>query len=94
MSTGVEIVRTPDILHGKPRIDGTRIGVYTLGAAAKSGATVDDLRSEYPALDSAQIEAALDYYESHPELMDYIRMQKAATERAITADSRALDGDS
>jgi len=94
MSTGVEIVRTPDILHGKPRIDGTRIGVYTLGTAAESGATVDDLCEEYPTLDRAQIEAALDYYESHPELIDYIRMQKAATGRAITAESRAPESDS
>jgi len=91
MSTGIEIVRTPDILHGKPRIDGTRIGVYTLGAAAESGASVDELLAEYPTLDRPQIEAAIEYYESHPELMDYIRMQKAATEHAITAEAHTPD---
>lgn len=87
MSTGVEIVRTPDILHGKPRIDGTRIGVYTLGAAVESGGSVDELLAEYPTLDRPQIAAAIEHYESHPELMDYIRMQKAATEHAITAET-------
>jgi len=91
MSTGVEIVRTPDILHGKPRIDGTRIGVYTLGVASESGATVDELLAEYPTLDRPQVEAAIEYYESHPELMDYIRMQKAATEQAITAEAHTPD---
>lgn len=93
MSTGVEIVRTPDVLHGKPRIEGTRIGVYTLGVAVESGASVEDLLDDYQTLDRPQIEAAIDYYDSHPELMDYIRMQKAATEQAITAESRALDTD-
>jgi len=93
MSTGVEIVRTPDVLHGKPRIEGTRIGVYTLGAAVESDASVADLLDDYPTLDRSQIEAAIDYYETHPELMDYIRMQKAATEQAIRTESRAPDPD-
>lgn len=31
LSTTVRIVKTPDILHGKPRIEGTRIGIFQVG---------------------------------------------------------------
>ena len=94
MSTTVEIVRTPDILHGKPRIEGTRIGVFTLGAAAESGATVEDLLDDYPDLDRAEVEAALDYYDAHPELMDYIRMQKESHKEDLAEQSRAPTAES
>lgn len=94
MNTAVEIVRTPDVLHGKPRVEGTRIGVFTLGSGVERGETVDDLLEEYPELDWAEIEAAIEYYETHPELMDYIRMQKQARKRAIAEQSRAPNADS
>lgn len=94
MSTAVKIVRTPDVLHGKPRIEGTRVGVYTLGTAADGGATVEDLLDEYPNLDRAEIEAALDYYESHEELMGYIRMQKQARRKELAEQSRAPNAES
>lgn len=88
MSTTVRIVKTPDVLHGKPRIDGTRVGVFTLGVAAREhGHSVDGLLDEYPHLDHEQIEAALEYYNAHPELMEYIRTQKEATERALADQS-------
>jgi uncharacterized protein (DUF433 family) len=94
MSSTVEIVRTPDVPHGKPRIEGTRIGVFTLGAAVGGGATVDDLLEEYPDLDRPEVEAALDYYDAHPELMDYIRMQKETRKRDFAEQSRAPTAES
>lgn len=33
----VAIVRTPDVLHGQPRIDGTRLGVFTIGESVRRG---------------------------------------------------------
>ena len=89
MSSTVEIVRTADVLHGKPRVEGTRIGVFTLGVAAEGGATVEGLLDDYPNLDRTEIEAALDYYDAHPELMDYIRMQKETRKRDFAEQSRA-----
>jgi hypothetical protein len=49
---------------------------------------------DYTDLDRAQIEAAIEYYETHPELMDYIRMRKRAHERAIVEESRGPNPDS
>lgn len=90
MSTTVRIVQTEDVLHGKPRIEGTRIGVFTLGVAAREhGVGVEELTDEYPALDREQIKAALDYYDEHPELMEYIQAQKRLQKQEVVAGSRA-----
>ena len=90
MSTTVRIVKTPDILHGRPRIEGTRVGVFTLGAAVREhGESVEGLLEEYPDLDREEIEAAIDYYDDHPELMDYIRTQKQLRKQEVLEQSRA-----
>ena len=90
MSTTVRIVKTPDVLHGRPRIDGTRVGVFTLGAAVRDhGESVEDLLREYPDLDREEIEAATNYYDDHPELMDYIRTQKRLGKQDVLEQSRA-----
>jgi uncharacterized protein (DUF433 family) len=90
MNTTVRIVRTADVLHGRPRIDGTRVGVYTLGVAARDhGTSVEDLLDAYPDLDREEIEAALDYYDDHPELMDYIRTQKRLRKEDVIKQSQA-----
>ena len=91
MSTTIRIVKTPDVLHGKPRIEGTRISVFSIGITAREhGATVEELLNDYPDLDRAQVQAALDYYDEHPELMEYIQTQKEATKTALSEQSRAL----
>ncbi|PSP91014.1 DUF433 domain-containing protein [Halobacteriales archaeon QS_4_66_20] len=90
MSTTVRIIKTPDVLHGRPRIEGTRVGVFTLGASRREhGESVEDLLEEYPDLDRKEIEAALDYYDDHPELMDYIRTQKRLRKQNVLEQSRA-----
>ena len=90
MSTTVRVVKTPDILHGRPRIEGTRVGVFTLGAAVREhDESVDNLSEEYPDLDGEEIEVALNYYDDHPELMDYIRTQKRSRKQDVLERSRA-----
>jgi uncharacterized protein (DUF433 family) len=90
MSTTVRIVKTPDVLHGRPRIEGTRVGVFTLGAAVREhDESLKKLLGEYPDLDRKEIKAAIDYYDDHPELMDYIRTQKPLRKQDILEQSRA-----
>ena len=63
MSTTIRIVKTPDVLHGKPRIKGTRIGVFTIGESVREGGQpVDDVLEAYPDLTRERITAALDYW--------------------------------
>lgn len=89
MSSTVRIVNTPDILHGKPHIEGTRVGVYELAGYI----TLNDVSVEHAAeefgLDEAQVQAAVEYYDTHPELMNMIRAQKEAHQNAIARRSRA-----
>ena len=92
MSTTVEIVKTPDVLHGKPRIEGTRIGVFMIAEGIHEGEwTVEQTLESYPDLSREQVEAALDYYDDHPKAMDVIRTRKEAHRRRALERSRAPD---
>jgi uncharacterized protein (DUF433 family) len=92
MSKAVEIVKTPDVLHGKPRIEGTRIGAFTIGESVRAGGqSIEDMLTAHPDLTREQVEAALDYYDDHPEAMDILRQQQAATRQRVLARSRAPD---
>jgi uncharacterized protein (DUF433 family) len=56
-----EMVNTPDVLRGKPRIKGTRIPVSLILGYLAAGTTYDEIIKEFPDLNKAQIEACLDY---------------------------------
>lgn len=90
MSTHIKIVKTPDVLHGKPRFEGMRIGVFMIAEGIREGEwTVEETLEAYPDLSRTQIEAGLDYYDDHPEAMDVIRQRKEANRRRIREQSRA-----
>ena len=56
-----EIVSTPDVLRGKPRIRGTRIPVSLILGYLAAGRTAEDIRREFPDLTPQQIAACLSY---------------------------------
>ena len=96
MSKSVEIVKTPDVLGGKPRIEGERIGVHTIGAMVRRGDFhIEDVVSEdhYQFLSEEQVEAALAYYDDHPEEMAAIRAENEAAIEHLRENSRAPDTD-
>jgi len=55
------IVSTPDVLSGKPRIDGTRIPVALILGYLAAGSTADEIIAEFPDLKCEDIAACLDY---------------------------------
>ncbi|TES91498.1 MAG: DUF433 domain-containing protein [Candidatus Cloacimonadota bacterium] len=55
------IVSTPDVLKGKPRINGTRIPVSLILGYLATGSTPEEIISEFPDLTKEQIAACLDY---------------------------------
>ena len=65
--TYAHIVKQPGYCGGKAAIDGTRIRVADVVAMHKQGASVDEIRLDYPQLSLAQVHAALAYYYDHPE---------------------------
>jgi len=55
------IVSTADVLHGKPRLQGTRIPVSLVLGYLAAGNTPDQVIAELPDLTKDQIAACLDY---------------------------------
>ncbi len=55
------IESTPNVLHGKPRIKGTRIPVSLILGYLAAGNSTDDIRQEFPDLTRKQIAACLDF---------------------------------
>jgi len=55
------IVTDPKIMLGKPVIKGTRLPVEIVVEKIANGATIDDLRKDYPFLREDDIRAALLY---------------------------------
>lgn len=53
------IISDPQILGGKPVIEGTRISVELILEFLRSGMTLDEILQEYPHLKRADLEAAL-----------------------------------
>ena len=64
MST--QIVSTPGVLGGKPRIEGTRISVELILEQLALGDTIDDLLDDYPHITREQILAVLAF--AHDQL--------------------------
>ena len=62
------IVSTPDVLGGKPRINGTRIPVALILGYLAEGNTPDEIVYQFPDLQRDQITACLDYAR---ELVEY-----------------------
>ena len=56
-----EIVNTPDVLRGKPRIRGTRIPVSLILGYLAAGRMAEDIRRVFPDLTPQQIVACLGY---------------------------------
>lgn len=66
MSTTIRIVETPDVLHGNPRIEGTRIGVFQIGELVRCEEwSIRDVTEQFD-LDRERAEAAVDYDDEIP----------------------------
>jgi uncharacterized protein (DUF433 family) len=70
-------------------LEGTRIGVFTVGELVRRRDwSRDDVRREFE-LDADQLDAALDYYDEHPELVETLRAQHAAGVTAVREQTRS-----
>lgn len=79
MSITANIVKTPDVLHGQPRIEGTRLGVFMLGEMIRNGNwTAEEVAEEWDELTHEHVKLVLDYYDSHPEEMAAHRREREA----------------
>lgn len=86
------IVEMPDVLGGKPRIDGTRIGVYFIHERIVGrGVDPKTLAVEHD-LDVADVYRALTYYYDYPERMAAIQSRREQRLEAAETNPRAATG--
>ncbi|NJN85693.1 MAG: DUF433 domain-containing protein [Leptolyngbyaceae cyanobacterium SL_7_1] len=83
---GTLIVRTPGILGGRPRIEGTRVSVQRITAWYKMGLSAEEIVDRMGNLSLVQVYAALTYYHANPEEIEaYLTAEKTDYER-LAAD--------
>jgi len=90
-----EIVETPDVLGGKPRIEGRRISVLHVVDQIQGGRTPEEVTTQFD-LTLGEVHTALAYYHEHPEEMRDLREQIAERvrehrEEAITGPEDLLE---
>lgn len=79
------IVETPGTLSGRPRIDGTRIGVLHVLSALECGHSPEEIASEtYPHLNVEQVTEAVEWLYNHSNLVYELRLDDlVAVEQGI-----------
>lgn len=84
------IVRTEDVLHGEPRIEGRRIGVRQIRVLVEeSGLPAAEVADRFD-LRVADVYAALTYYHEHPDEMAAIEAERERRIEASAADTPSL----
>jgi uncharacterized protein (DUF433 family) len=78
------IVQDPDVLGGKPYIEGHRIAVHHIAWWYLQGVSVEDLARDYE-LTPGEVHAALTYYYDHRAEVDRELAQEAAEHAARAA---------
>ena len=63
--TEPRIVRNPDIIGGKPIIEGTRLSVELILGWLVAGSSREELLASYPNLTNEQISACIEYALKH-----------------------------
>lgn len=84
-----EIVRSPDVLGGEPRIAGRRVSVRQVQAMIEERGLSPREVADRLDLTLADAESAVDYYRAHPREMERVRRRRreiveAHSEEAIT----------
>jgi uncharacterized protein (DUF433 family) len=79
---GTLITETPGICGGRPRIAGTGVSVRRVAGWYKLGLTPEEIATEIPHLDLAQVHAALAYYHANRDEMEaHMAAEKAEADR-------------
>ena len=64
------ITSNPEIAHGAPLIEGTRITIRTIAGYYQMGMNVDEILATLPHISPAQVHSALAYYFDHQDEID------------------------
>ena len=79
---GEMIVRSPNVIGGKPHLRGHRVGVHRVAGWWKLGLTVEEIGERLSTLNPAEIHAALAYYHLHrAEIDGYLQAEREACDQ-------------
>ena len=81
-----EIVETPEVLGGKPRIEDRRISVLHVVDQIQGGRTPEEVTTQFD-LTLGEVHTALAYYHEHPEEMRELRQRIAERERELREEA-------
>jgi uncharacterized protein (DUF433 family) len=81
---GTLIVRSPEILGGRPRIAGTRVSVQRVVAWYKRGLSPEEIVERMTRLKLAQVYAALTYYHTNREEIEQYLAEEASNYRGLS----------
>jgi len=90
------IVRDDDVLGGKPRIAGTRLGVLFIKERVEDGGLKPRAVADRYDIDIADVYRALAYYHDNPGEMREIEKERQETieeHRDLTTDPSEVKGD-
>ncbi len=88
----VQIVSTPDVLGGKPCLEGRRVSVQQIADYHHAGWPVAEI-SEALGLSLAEVHAALSYYYEHrDEIDEAARAAQARTAQVLAERERLAEG--
>lgn len=73
------ITHTPDVLDGKPRIEGTRIGVLHIHEMVREAGYTKEETAAQLDIDLEDVEHALEFYDTRPAQMRAWEQEKAET---------------
>lgn len=83
------IVQTPEVLGGRPRIEGTRVAVRTIAILYKQGLSPEEIAGQYRHLSLAQVYAALAYYQANQnDIEGDIAAEQAEYDRLAGSDNQ------
>jgi uncharacterized protein (DUF433 family) len=87
---GEMIVRSPDIIGGKPHIKGHRVGVHRVAAWWKLGLSIEEIGERLSTFAPAEIHSALAYYHLHREEVEgYLQAERDACDGLAHKSSAA-----
>jgi len=86
------IVNTDGVLGGKPRIDGTRIGVYLIHERVEGRGLEPQTVADRHDLDVADVYRALAYYHDHPDEMARIEQEREDRREGAESDPNVATG--
>ena len=88
---GTLIIKSSDILGGRPRIAGTRVSVQRITAWYKMGLNAEEISERMGNVTLVQVYAALTYYHANREEIEgYIAAEKADYQRLATKMGQAI----